>query len=302
MAELEEKKKKRKKKRKKDKKKKFKPVKRSGEKPAPAKAEKSRATGKNKKWHDGLYVEIYRLALQGWGNTAICETLGVARNTFQEWRGKRPAIDEALQLARAGRTNKPKDEVTLEEYVVGRLPEDLKKLWKEINKIDKKNLGIEKLEEALKNRGKRVRQYLFLHALLSRRWNISEACRVVGIGRHQYEQWKKRDYGFSQLMQEMHQAVKDFYESALIERVYAGDTAAIVFANKTMNRDRGYNERLQVDVTTKEEHNINLRLEDLDLEPEVLRKILQAMERHQQKLEEVQEPRKIEAKTITNSK
>ena len=78
--------------------------------------------------------------------------------------------------------------------------------------------------------------------------NISVACKQFGIERQTFYNWQREDEEFSRACDEIKEVRKDFIESALDKRIQAGDTAAIIFAAKTICKDRGYVERVENEV------------------------------------------------------
>jgi len=78
--------------------------------------------------------------------------------------------------------------------------------------------------------------------------NVSVACRQYGIERPTFYNWQKDDPEFEQACIDVRETRKDFIESALDKRIQAGDTAAIIFAAKTICKDRGYVERVENEV------------------------------------------------------
>jgi hypothetical protein len=72
----------------------------------------------------------------------------------------------------------------------------------------------------------------------------------------------------------MHWHLGNFYENALYNRVLAGDTPATLFANKTVNRKRGYGPT--VDVNVNQNVNVNMiNLAELNLPFELKQQLLE---------------------------
>ena len=88
----------------------------------------------------------------------------------------------------------------------------------------------------------------FLEVLRKALGNVSVACKSFGIDRQTYYNWCKEDPEFAAKCEEVKEVRKDFIESALDKRIQAGDTAAIIFAAKTICKDRGYVERVENEV------------------------------------------------------
>lgn len=75
------------------------------------------------------------------------------------------------------------------------------------------------------------------------RGNVSSTCSSIGIGRTQFYQWKKDDKDFADAIDNVTDFCIDSVESALKDRIDAGDTTAIIFYLKTIGKKRGYIER-----------------------------------------------------------
>ena len=97
----------------------------------------------------------------------------------------------------------------------------------------------ENLQQKPVYQGKKERQIVFIDAYLANAFNISAACRNVGIDRGTYYRWLE-DEEFVVKLDEAREAKKDFIESQLMKKVAAGDTIAIIFACKCLLADRGY--------------------------------------------------------------
>ncbi len=109
--------------------------------------------------------------------------------------------------------------------------------------------------------GKAERQEAFIRAYLASAFNISSACRQVGIDRSTYYKWLD-DTVFKEKLDEAKEAKKDFIESMLLEKVAKGDTIATIFACKCLLADRGYVEKTHAHITaeakpvfSKEQHD-----------------------------------------------
>lgn len=119
----------------------------------------------------------------------------------------------------------------------------------------------------------RQRQFLdvFINSALG---NVSVAAKAVGIRRETYYSWMKNP-AFKELAAEARERRKDFIESALDARIKAGDTAAIIFAAKTVCKDRGYVERSEL----MSDNNIHAEVQTLEgLPKETILKIASLIE------------------------
>lgn len=250
----------------------------------------------SKSWKNTHYVTVYTLAKQGMASTTIAKALGVDPHTFKDWRRKDEALRDALERGRdSAETNSAE---TFANYVYNQLPARLKRLWDEINRCAKEANGVERMEALLKESGESARQHLFLYALTARAFNISAACKAVNITTACFRKWCTNDPDFQMLMDEIHFHKKNFFEAALVKLVRKGDASATIFVNKTVNRDRGYNEKVDINVTHHKGDNGGLRLEDLDLSVECKREILLAI-RKKKELDNPK-PAAIEYKRVGN--
>jgi DNA-binding phage protein len=104
--------------------------------------------------------------------------------------------------------------------------------------------------------------------------NVSVAAKATGIRRETYYKWLQNPI-FKATAAEARERRKDFIESALDARIKAGDTAAIIFAAKTVCKDRGYVERSEV----MSDNNIHAEVQTLEgLPKETILKIAKLIE------------------------
>ena len=68
---------------------------------------------------------------------------------------------------------------------------------------------------------------------------------------------------------------KNFFESSLIGLVEEGHPGAVIFANKTVNADRGYSEKLRIEHTAQGNDLIDIN--ELELDLDTRKKILDAI-------------------------
>ena len=113
----------------------------------------------------------------------------------------------------------------------------------------------------------RHKQQLFLYAILSCNFNTSEACRKANVSPHIIGKWMK-DKWFAELRKGIEVAKKDLFESCLVGLVKQGDPSATIFANKTINRDRGYSDKIVIE--TRESPGKTLEQLNLTLEERLL--------------------------------
>jgi hypothetical protein len=236
-----------------------------------------------RQWNDDMPFRIYELAKAGRTIPQICTELAVNRHTFLEWIKKkrgtcaRPLARQAYKLgkAQAGRI-KDEGSTAFREYVYDRLSEDAQEMWDEVLKVSETKNAKKQLDLMFSGNGaKRLRQELFLHAFIQFNFSASAACRAIGISLSRLEKWKDEP-GFQELMRELQIHKKNFFEAALVGLVKQGDTAAIIFANKALNADRGYNPSKNVKVSGSIDHQVH-DLEKLKLPLDVKRQMLKAM-------------------------
>jgi hypothetical protein len=220
---------------------------------------------------DNLAVDVYILARTGLSDLAISKAIGTQPATFKIWASKYPAIAYALQRARV------QSNETFQDYVYGQLPENLRDLWDRIEMWSDSDNALERIESILGKETIRVRQSLFIHAMVSANFNQSEACKKVGISYGVVQQWLRNDPSFPALLDEIEHHKKNFFEASLVQLVKEGNTLATVFVNRTKNADRGYSEKIRI------EHahsvlNTTIPLDKLKLSTECLLEIETAME------------------------
>ena len=222
-----------------------------------------------------MYVTTYELARDGMTDAKIASALGVNKVTFYRWKAEDPALADALERGRKRRA--PGDEQTFREYIFDHLSPELRDLWNEINRCENEENGIERIEALLAQHGKYARQHLFIYALTQSMFNVSQSLRKLLISRKTYENWIANDPDFAELMDEIHWHKKNYFEARGMDRIAAGDTAVILHALKTQCRDRGWNEKIEIEHTgtVTNEHAINIL--DLDLDVTTKKAVLEAL-------------------------
>jgi len=84
------------------------------------------------------------------------------------------------------------------------------------------------------------RKELFLFILPHLRYNVSEACRYVRVGRTTPYYWLESDPEFAEKFQAAQDAFVDYLEEKQLELIEAGDGAQLRFALNAKGRSRGY--------------------------------------------------------------
>lgn len=76
---------------------------------------------------------------------------------------------------------------------------------------------------------------------------VTTACKVVGVSRCTFYEYKQTDPDFAKSVDEIDEIVLDFAESSLHKQINEKNTAATIFYLKTRGRRRGYIERKEID-------------------------------------------------------
>lgn len=77
---------------------------------------------------------------------------------------------------------------------------------------------------------------------------VTYACKDCGVERSTFYKWCAEDEEFAAKVQEITNVKKDLVEHQLIKKIEEGDTQAILFASKCLNRDRGYNDKQEIKI------------------------------------------------------
>jgi len=230
-------------------------------------------------WKDENYILAYELAKSGMSEIKMAQSLGVSTVTLRKWKSEKPALKFAIDRAKSDQTPMATAQ-NFHEYIYQKLPQELRSIWHEIQDVEHKENAIERTEALLKGAGKRGRQHLFLHALVTSNFNVSRACSMMNMSRKTFENWVTHEPEFGELMNEIHEHKKNFFEAALVGLVAGGDSSATIFVNKTFNKDRGYNDKIELSVegaVTHEHIHAHISVDELNLSIETKREILKAI-------------------------
>jgi len=112
----------------------------------------------------------------------------------------------------------------------------------------------------------------FITIFRSNATDVGRAAKAFGINRKTFYDWYNTDEAFRAAVEEARDEIKDFGESQLLTLmkgipkldkqgkiigwISRPDTAAIIFFNKTKNKDRGYVERMEI--RNREEPTIDM--------------------------------------------
>lgn len=236
-----------------------------------------------KKYTDAMAVRATLMWSRRHTDTDVATELGVDLITVIRWKREQPLFGLGYELAAGPGTDATREKFA--DFAYNRLPAKLKAVWDELDAWHDHDSAYEKIEAIFKKEGKHVRQSLFIHGLIQFNFNIGEACARVNISRRTIEDWRKNDKGFQELMDEMKELKKDFFEGALTDLVAARHPLLVMFANKTYNKDRGYGETVKVEHSGEIAHkHYVVTIDQLNLPIEDRTKLLTAV-REQKALE-----------------
>ena len=235
------------------------------------------------------YAEVYELMKSGLSDKDVAERFGLKKSQFR----KQVEENEALKaLCTAGREVANASFTkggSFQSYLYGHLEPRAKKHWDAIMEVWKSPFGKERnerLAEVLKgtaNASKNVRQGLFVHAWIKTGFNGTKASEISGVPYRTYMSWVKHDPHFQHLLEEIDWHRKNFFESAFVRLVKAGNPAAVIHAAKSQLADRGYGTKVQFEGSMHHVKEDKVTIEDLDVPLETKKQLLRAIERKEQK-------------------
>ena len=87
--------------------------------------------------------------------------------------------------------------------------------------------------------------------------NVSEAIRLlekedIQVGRTAHYRWLEEDEVYQEAVNNAADKTLDLVEKALINQIKNGSVQATMFYLKTKGRDRGFNEKIEMETTIKE--------------------------------------------------
>lgn len=170
-------------------------------------------------------------------------------------------------------------ERTFGDYVFKNLSSEARKLWEELQFWAEHKDRQEHVDRILRGRAVKIKQELFIHALVCTHYDISRACTMTGLTRATLDHWRVNDLEFAQLVEEIQWHKKNFFEKAMLDLVRDRNPLATIWVNKTVNADRGYSEKIRVEHTGVVNGGFNF--EDLDLDLDTRRKIVEAIRKKQ---------------------
>lgn len=229
-------------------------------------------------WKDSLSFVIYELAKLNVSESKMAVLMGVSKLTLRRWKKDKRLVRLALKAAEKFLENNKAAEQKRTAFYQA-LPKELQDVWSDMLMIMKEGINpLRKIDYILRDKGTKARQHLFFHALVELNMNVNAAMRINNLDKKVIDYWIESDFEFAGLFNQIKWYKQNFYEAALIRLVDAGDSAATIFANKTYNRDRGYNEKHEIQINGAVQHT-GFSLDDLldDLSVEAQSEILEAI-------------------------
>lgn len=211
-------------------------------------------------WKDEYLFDAYELTRHGAKEKQLSGIFGISLATFLQWERKRPLLRMALAMGRGmyrKRAKVHKHGSELAEYVFNSLSPEMKSVWKKLSAASRAKSPKAVMDSILAGKGKTFRQYLFMYAFVTGNFRITEAMKRIGLSVREFDRWKL-DPDFKKLFQEVIEAKKDLCESHLLNLVKKGSEAATIYSVKALCKDRGYNEKMDVNVNVKGEINHNV--------------------------------------------
>lgn len=209
---------------------------------------------------------------------------GIPRITTAVWIKREPLMTLAKELALQMLKAKTDERENFGEFVLTRMSKENRERYEQLLFWEDHPDGASKTRGILRDMTERERRIMFVQCVAANGFVYSRALKLMGISGDVVKNWN-RDRGFRAMTNEIQQLKKDFFEQALVDLAAARDTTAVVFANKTLNRDRGYGEKLSVDVKGQIDHTHTVvplaALEELPTE--VLDTVLKAVQEHKRK-------------------
>jgi len=96
------------------------------------------------------------------------------------------------------------------------------------------------------------KQKEFLEIFFKNLGLVTQSCKAANLSRAMYYRWLEQPL-FKEAIEESKTSVKDFGEAELFNLMKTGNPAAVIFFNKTQNKDRGYIEKSEQTIEHKGE-------------------------------------------------
>ncbi len=222
-----------------------------------AKVPKKTTKSASRKYEDRILFEVYELAANGLTKPQIADAFKIEYRRLKRWQKVHPLIKTAYEQGKATRQERSglgdKPTETIEQYVYKRLNPALVPIWNKLKSLDKEPNSAKRIEALLQDKGKLVRQQLFLHALVSRTFRVADALRICNLSYGELKTWKL-DSQFGQLLDEVSYYKNSFVEGKLMEAVERGEPWAVQMAAKGLIKET-YGEQSTVKIEGKVDMN-----------------------------------------------
>ena len=248
------------------------------------KSKKKTKEKSNKLYKEEYVFFIYECARKGMLGTEIAKSLEINYQTFNKWLDRYPIARMAMDMGKEA--NKDKG-ASFRQYMLNQMTEEQREVWTMIEAASIGKTGFAMLDEITKDQGQRAMQTFYLQALVSCNFNSTRACAMVGINFKELREWSEDPF-FADMVSEIEVHKKNFFEDAFVDLAATGHAGAIIHANKSLNADRGYNEKKTITHEGTINHgHLHMDIFDLDLSPACKKEILGAIRKHkeQKKLE-----------------
>lgn len=240
-------------------------------------------------WRSEMVLDIYLYAKSGMTQQQIAEALGVSKARFSRWlNGRRPAALYAWERGHATLMEN-KNNPTFVDYVLGHLDPEARSVWQQIELWEEGADAYDQVKALFDLQPDLIQQQLFVHSLVSCSFDVHKALKRICLSKRKLELWTS-DPNFNKLMEEMKWHKKNFFEGSLVDLVKAKNSAAVIFANKTLNADRGYGEKMEMQVSGQVNvvHTL-VPITELNLPLETKKDILRAIRERKAEVIEVQD-------------
>jgi hypothetical protein len=215
------------------------------------------------RYKDKFALDAYEYARSGMSMKDIASAIGISYQSFHNWVKKKKIFRDSLKRGIKHYKNKAGGELTLQDYLVSKLPANLSEYYKKIEAFDRSDTAAESIDALMSNKGKDFRQGLFVYAMIKNNFKINPSLRLLNIAPATYYRWIE-DPDFLNLIDQIKWLKGNFYEDALLEAVNDGDIQAIKFANETFNRDRGYGKQIDINIDQSITNRV-IKLEEINL-------------------------------------
>lgn len=199
----------------------------------------------------------------------LANIYGKSEQTVKKW------IDnyKTLRIARELALEKRKNEKAHAENMRDVLSEEAYQIWNTHQTGDITKHQLVHMGPALNGRPKKLKQQLFLVAMMKTNYRLTEACRVTGTTRTEVTRWKNTDPEFMQLFAELQHLRNEEVGGALMDLVKERNPQAVIYADKKLTDQQGHGAGMY------DEEDI-VKFEDLreHLDVETMRNLLRAME------------------------